>query len=135
METMKKFILPILVLLFLASLLTSGYFYWELNKIKANPTVATEDANKILIKNLGKLILLPGDETPTIATVTDPSKLTDQIFFANAQVGHKVIVYTIAKKAILYDPVANKVIEVGPVNVTDESLGADGGTATEPKEE
>ena len=58
------------------------------------------------------------------------------MFFANAQVGYKVLVYAVAKKAILYDPISNRIIEVGPVNVTDESTsGTDAGTVVVPPEE
>jgi hypothetical protein len=48
-------------------------------------------------------------------TVTDKEKLSGQLFFANAKNGDKVLVYEKAKKAFLYDPVADMVIEVGPV--------------------
>lgn len=107
----------------MGSLLAGGYFYWQWNTLKNNPGIATEDENKKLIRDLSKLILLP-DEVPTIATVTDPSKLSDQAFFANAKVGYKVLVFSIAKKAILYDPFTHKVIEVGPVNLTEEEGGS-----------
>lgn len=119
------------VVLFFGTALTAGYFYWQWNLLKHNPTVVTQNENKTLIEDVGKLILLP-DEQPTIATVTDPSKLTDQAFFANAKVGYKVLVFSGAKKAILYDPTTNKIIEVGPVNVTDDSAGkSNGGTTVE----
>lgn len=51
------------------------------------------------------------DETPTIATVSDITKLQGQPFFAKAQNGDKVYVYSNAKKAILYRPSENKIIE------------------------
>ena len=38
-------------------------------------------------------------------------------FFSKAKVGDKVIIYTNARKAILYDPVAGKIVEVAPVNI------------------
>ncbi len=39
-----------------------------------------------------------------------------QPFFANAQVGDKVLIYYKAKKAILYNPTDNKIVEVGPIS-------------------
>lgn len=78
----------------------------------------TQD-NQKLIEAMGQLMVLPTDETPTIATVTDLEKLKDQPFFTNAQVGDKVLIYTNAKKAILYRPSENKVIELAPLNIGD----------------
>lgn len=70
-----------------------------------------------IVAELSKLIVLPTNETPTLATVSDPEKLRDQAFFANAQKGFKVIVYSRAGKAILYDPFQKKIVEVAPVNL------------------
>ncbi|MBP9669332.1 MAG: hypothetical protein KBE09_03515 [Candidatus Pacebacteria bacterium] len=68
-----------------------------------------------LVAEVGRLIVLPENEVPTVATVTEPEKLKDQLFFANAKMGDKVLLYTEAKKAYLYDPVAKKLIEVAPI--------------------
>ena len=81
-----------------------------------------EKENKDLIEKIGKLILLPSGEQPTIATVSDKSQLSTQPFFANALDGDKVLVYANAKKAILYRPSTNQVIEVAPVNITSPTL-------------
>lgn len=70
-----------------------------------------------LIADVAKLIALPANETPTVATVADPSKLKDQPFFANAQVGDKVLIYTASHKAVLYRPREHKLIEVAPLDV------------------
>lgn len=68
-----------------------------------------------VVEKIGKHILLPGGETPTIATVTDSNKLKNQLFFKNAQTGDIVLVYVNAGRAILYSPTEDKVIEVAPV--------------------
>ena len=52
-----------------------------------------------------------------MATVSDLEKLKDQPFFAKAKIGDKVLIYTDAKKAILYDPVNDKIVEVAPINI------------------
>jgi hypothetical protein len=66
------------------------------------------------IEELGKLMLLP-DESPSIATVLDKTKLADQPFFANAENDDKLILFTQAGKAILYRPSSKRVIEVMPL--------------------
>lgn len=70
-----------------------------------------------IINKVSRLIVLPEGETPTIATVADPSKLKGQAFFANAKVGDKVLIYPNSKKAILYDPNQDIIVEVAPVNI------------------
>jgi hypothetical protein len=68
-----------------------------------------------LVKEVGELIELPQNETPTVATVKDPKVLKDQPFFAKAEEGDQVLLYTNAKTAILYRPGTHKLIEVGPI--------------------
>ena len=70
-----------------------------------------------LVEKVGQLIVLPANEMPTVATVKNPENLRKQSFFANAKEGDRVLIYTVSKKAILYDPVANKIVEVAPLTI------------------
>jgi hypothetical protein len=88
----------------------------QLEDLKQNPQKANEEETKALLAKVGELIQLP-DEQPTIATVTDLAPLKDQPFFASAQVGDKVLIFSQAKKAVLYRPSTNKVIEIAPVDL------------------
>ncbi len=92
-------------------------FYHKLTSLKNNPQEAVQEQTEKLISRVGKLINLPEDEKPTIATVSDPTILKDQPFFAKAEKGFKVLIYAQAGKSILYDPFENKVIEVASINV------------------
>ncbi|MEJ0021752.1 MAG: hypothetical protein WDN47_04220 [Candidatus Doudnabacteria bacterium] len=112
-----KAVMTLAVLLLLGAVGTAGFFYKQLTDIKKDPNKVAADETNATISAIGKLIVLPTDEQPTLATVTDPSKLADQPFFASAKMGDKVLIYTNAKKAILYDPVANKIVEVAPINI------------------
>lgn len=110
------------VSLLVLSLVFLGGFYflrqWETGKVmEVKKDVEVKDDARVLIEEVSKLISLPQDEEPTIATVSDPKLLKDQAFFANAKTGDKVLIYTKAKKAILYDPVNKKIIEVAPLNI------------------
>lgn len=67
---------------------------------------------KSIVAELGKVMVLPQNETPTLATVKDPEVLKDQPFFAHAMEGDKVLIYTNAHKAILWRPSTHKIIEV-----------------------
>lgn len=120
-----KLVVPIAILV-LAVIAGSGYYLYSQNQKSPsgqNPPSAQEEV-KGLVSEVGKLIDLPTGEDPTVATVTDIEKLKDQPFFANAKNGDKVLIYTQAKKAILYDPNSKKILEVAPVNIGSDSAKA-----------
>lgn len=119
-----KLLILLLIILGLAGAVGTAAYYVNRNndlkkqvKTLSNPTVAAQQEQNQLISKIGALTVLPKGETPTIATVTDTSKLADQPFFANAIYGDKVLIYTQAKKAFLYRPSANKLINIAPVNL------------------
>lgn len=93
------------------------YFYNQYQQIKKNPNQVAQAETDQLVAQVSKLIDLPKDETPTVATVLDKEKLKDQPFFANAQNGDKILIYTKAKKAIIFRPSQNKLINVGPIAI------------------
>lgn len=91
----------------------------ELASLKKTATKQELDdkQQKKLIETIGRLIELPTDEKPTIATVADVEKLKNQPFFLHAQNGDILLIYPTAKKAILYRPTLNKIIEVAPIAI------------------
>ena len=89
--------------------------------VKGIPILQKEEEE--LIKRVGELISLPEGEDPSVATVTDEEKLGDQVFFSNAKEGDKVLIYTNARKVILYRPSEDRVVEVGSVNIQEEVEG------------
>jgi hypothetical protein len=111
----------ILVIIALISVGLAGYFYYQLYTIKQNPQEVAEEEVAQLVEKVSKIIVLPEGETPTVATVSDPEALKDQLFFAQAQKGDKVLIYAGAKKAILYSVTLNKILEVAPLNIGDKT--------------
>lgn len=103
----------------------------EVVELKQSPQQAVQEQAKELLDKVGKLIILPTDEEPTIATVTDLKPLQDQPFFKNAKLGDKVLIYSVSKKAVLYREDQNIVVEVAPINFDNNPAGATG-TNTEP---
>jgi len=79
--------------------------------------LANQERAEEIVKKVAAHIILPQDSLPTVATVTDPAKLKDQPFFANAQSGDKVLIYTDARKMILYRPSLDRIVEVAPLNL------------------
>ncbi len=109
----RNIILTFVLLLFLASSASGIYFYTQWKKAVTIPDT-TEEIEEVT-SVLAGFMELPQGEDPTIATVVDREKLQDQPFFLNAQNGDRVVIYTNAKKAILYRPSTKKVIEVAPI--------------------
>lgn len=102
----------IAILLVLAVLGTWGYLHFFSNNTAKE---ITQNEIKDVLEGVGKHILLPEGETPTVATVTDPEPIKDQPFFSHAQVGDKVLIYPTARKAFLYRPSLDKLIEVSAI--------------------
>jgi uncharacterized protein HemX len=113
---LQKYLPLILVLLVVILGLSTGYFYKKSVATK-NPDATAQKEAKSLAEKVGRLIVLPTDEVPTIATVSDPEALKNQSFFTDAKKGDKVLIYTNAKKAVLYDPVLDKIVTVAPLNI------------------
>ncbi|MEK7602927.1 MAG: hypothetical protein AAB459_01615 [Patescibacteria group bacterium] len=70
---------------------------------------------------IARHVILPtSDEEPTLVTVTDKNSLKDP-FLLQAENGDKVLLYPTAKKAYLYRPSIDRIIDVGPLTI-DPSL-------------
>lgn len=102
---------------------TAGIFYKKYSDLKRDPQIAANQETQQLIKSVGVHIELPKDETPTIATVQDKNKLKDQPFFASVENDDKILIYTKGRKAIIYRPGADKVINVGPIAISSQEQG------------
>ncbi len=95
---------------------------WEAYKIKmpsAPPKKEVKSAkvedpavaqHKEMMNTASKQIKLPQSEVPTVATVSDKTKLDNQEFFKEAENGDKVLMYPKQKKAYLYRPSIKRVL-------------------------
>ena len=111
-------------LIFLAAGFGTYYFYTKYQKLKKNPNTVVQEETKVLVKKVGKLMELPTGEDPTLATVQDKDKLKDQAFFSSSENGDRVLIYIKAKKAILYRPSSDKIVEVAPLVMSENSATA-----------
>ncbi len=118
--------LLVLIALILIIVVLGAFLYTQgtsVNSILQN-TQTSQQQTQNLIQKVGDLMLLPTNETPQVATVTDVSKLSGQPFFARAQNGDKVLIYQNAAEVILYRPGINKIIAVAPLNAPTSSQSA-----------
>lgn len=113
---------PVVIAFVILALLAVGgsgagiYYYSEYQKLSLR-TKNPQAEIKEVVEKVGKLIELPEGEEPTVATVQDAERIRNQPFFSKAQNGYRVILYTNARLAILFDEQANKLINVGSINV------------------
>lgn len=111
----KKVLLALIIVLAILGILAAAYYYRQYRALKANPNIEAEKEVGNIVATVGKLMELPSDETPTVATISDIEKLKDQAFFQKAENGDKLLAYAKAMQVILYRPATNKIINVSPI--------------------
>ncbi|KKT36061.1 MAG: hypothetical protein UW22_C0045G0011 [Candidatus Gottesmanbacteria bacterium GW2011_GWB1_44_11c] len=119
---MKKEHIPVIMsgIFLILSMIGIGsgvYFYRQYRtseeKLK-NPNQAAKQESKELMKRVGKLMILPFEEAQ-VATIADAETLKKtQAFFQDAKDNDKLLIFPDAKKAIIYRPTANVIINVAP---------------------
>jgi hypothetical protein len=110
-------LVAVVLLMILSGVLTGSLirnYPQTLGLVKGQGILQKEEED--LVKHIGTLISLP-KEKPSVATISDKDKLGEQTFFKNAKNGDKVLIYTNAKKVILYRPSEDRIVEVGSVNI------------------
>lgn len=93
-------------------LVAARYVRWRAQGSAAEPIQA--ELGKVVDK-VRRHVLLPQGEEPTIAVVSDIGPLRSQPFFAEARLGDYVLVYPKARRAVLYDPQADLVVNMAPL--------------------
>jgi hypothetical protein len=116
----RKISLPWLIIL--ALIIFSVFMYTQYREAKhklqtTNPNTASSSQVNTVIAKVRKLVVLPANQTPTVLTVKDASKLKNEQFYANAQNGDITLVYTKEKEAILYRPSTNQIVTIASVTV------------------
>ena len=128
MFQLKNLKILLVILIAVGSTGAAIYLYNQYQTIKKNPDLVYKGEDKKTIESISKYMQLPQGEEPSIATILDITKLKDQKFFENAQNGDKIIIYSSARKAILWRPTTNKIIEVAPLVLGDQAQ-----TSTQPQ--
>lgn len=74
----------------------------------------TEAANRQLIAEVGKRVVVPSDETPAITTVVDETQVSQE-FLRGTKKGDKVLLYFQSGRAVVYRPSSGQVVNMGPI--------------------
>jgi len=103
------------------------FFYGQWQRVRNNPLQAQEEKAQReiaeVMEAVGKLMVLPEGETPTLVVIDDKENIAkDQEFFKWAENGDQMLVYRQAKKAILYRPKSNKIVNVAPISEKEEKV-------------
>lgn len=118
--------LVLFLILLAGNVVLGGLFYntnRELTALKEDPDALARREVQVVVDQVSKLINLPSDLTPILATVNNAEELkAEQKFFAEAENGDKVLLYSQAedlsqRKAYLYRPSAQKLLNVAPINI------------------
>jgi hypothetical protein len=72
-----------------------------------------------LVAAVGKLMVLP-DEEPIIVTVTNPEEFDGQPYFTEAMVGDRILIYNVARKAILFRVQEQRIVDIAPLSPSRE---------------
>ena len=74
-----------------------------------------------LVREVERVMLLP-DEEATVATVQDASRLRGQDFFRDTENGDRVLIFTEARRAVIWRPGENRVINSGPIVISSQAI-------------
>ena len=77
---------------------------------QASLGIDTDEAARIIDK-VRSLVVVPAGEEPTVARISDVTRLSGQQFFAQAMNGDHVLVFQQAHRAILFRESENRVVE------------------------
>jgi len=88
-----------------------GVVVW---RVTARPS-GTESQR--VIAEVGKLYMLPSNETPTVAKVKDVDKLSGQAFYKDARNGDYLLVYSKSGLALIYRESQDILVRVGDVHL------------------
>ena len=118
-KKLTKLVIAIIIIL----VIVGGGLYQaqKLNNATSENGKLTPSAVNDLIAEVGDKMMLPKGETPTIATVTDVTKLEGQPFYRNAQNGDLLIVIGSTKQVLLYRRSIHKIINFAILNTNANS--------------
>jgi len=110
----KLYVLIGLLIFFI--LLAGGstiYFYKKSKKpVAEEARPVSEQQLEETLALVSKITLLPQNDEPVLAIVSDPSQLKADAFFIDSKVGDRVLIYPFIGRAFLYRPSTNQIINI-----------------------
>jgi len=103
---LKKYKSSVFILILSLAVIIFGYLYFS---EKINTEVSNEEAEEI-INEVKKIVVLPEDEVPVVATITDIENLkaVNPSFYKNAQNNDRLLI--LSDRIIIYNPKEKKIV-------------------------
>lgn len=114
--TVKRLLTIILIIVIFVVGVGAGYMvYNKLSEKNSKKEEIVDNQVGEILDELGKIILLPEDETPTVMSIMDVEELKkeNEEFYKDAIKGDILIIYS--DKAIIFRREKRKIINVAPV--------------------
>ncbi len=96
----------------LAIFVAGGIWYAVSVDMKVETPSEKKAKEERLIREVGSHVILPTSETPQLATVVDPAQYKNDPLLSQSLAGDKVLVFPTLKKAILYRPSLDRVVDM-----------------------
>ncbi|NLE30814.1 hypothetical protein GX618_00875 [Candidatus Dojkabacteria bacterium] len=122
-NTVKRLLSIILVIVIFVVGVGSGYLvYNRLSEKNSRENGSVDKQITEILEELGSLILLPKDETPTVMSVMDVDSLKkeNEEFYKDVVKGDILIIYS--DKAIIFRREEKKIVNVAPVFIETDEL-------------
>jgi hypothetical protein len=111
---LHKYVWQVIIVAFLLIVtLSAGIYIYHRHQISGLRGV---NELKYVENEVSKHYLLPNNEVPALATVTNSSKLTTP-FLKHAKDGDEILIYEKNQIAIIYRPSIDRIVAVGPVDI------------------
>ena len=111
------------VVVIIALIALSGFLFYKYQDAQDQVVETPEQEVSRLVSEVNEIYQLPAGETPSVATIQDLEALSGQAFFENAQNGDKLLIYEQARQAFLYRESIKKVINAGPIAISQDTDG------------
>lgn len=105
-----------IVVLVIALAAACLYFFIQYRRVAADPAYEARIEAERISKELAKVMVLPDDSLPVVATVSDREALQDQSFFRYAENGDRVVIFPGSMRAVLYRPSTKQVVDMAPLS-------------------
>ena len=115
-KILKAAIVLVIIIILLGVAIYSFMYFNQLQLKESNA-----DHRKRILLALGKVMVLPEYETPDVLSIKEKNETLAKIaIFRKAKTGHEIIIYPrYHKKAILFDPKSNKIVDILPIRNLD----------------